>query len=124
MGYAMEAQAMVWYDQHRLEVVKSEALRAAQVYEKLGATNKAERSSGIVAAAFVLVNIVTFFNALHALRLLRSRTLFYICYSLVVDYFPLVLCTNLAIGYYRKSTALSGCFRITKSPYPKILFPT
>jgi hypothetical protein len=38
--------ARVWYDQHRLEEAKSEALRAAQVYEKLGAAKKAEGRNG------------------------------------------------------------------------------
>ena len=36
-GYAMEMQAWVLYKQHRLEEAKSEALRVADVYEKLGA---------------------------------------------------------------------------------------
>jgi len=42
LGYAMELQARVWYDQHRLEEAKSEALRAADVYEKLGAAKDVE----------------------------------------------------------------------------------
>jgi tetratricopeptide (TPR) repeat protein len=37
LGRAMELQAQVWYDQHRLEEAKFEALRAADFYEKLGA---------------------------------------------------------------------------------------
>jgi tetratricopeptide (TPR) repeat protein len=43
LGNAMELQARVWYEQHRLEEAKSEALRAAQVYERLGAAKKVER---------------------------------------------------------------------------------
>jgi tetratricopeptide (TPR) repeat protein len=39
LGRAMELQARVWYDQHRLEEAKPAALRGAQVYEKLGAAN-------------------------------------------------------------------------------------
>jgi tetratricopeptide (TPR) repeat protein len=37
LGFAMELRAKVWYDQRRLEEAKSEALRAADIYEKLGA---------------------------------------------------------------------------------------
>jgi tetratricopeptide (TPR) repeat protein len=40
LGLAMEEQARLWHKQHRLEEAKSEALRAAQVYEKLGVANK------------------------------------------------------------------------------------
>jgi tetratricopeptide (TPR) repeat protein len=36
LGYAMELQARVWNDQHRLEEAKSEALLAADIYKKLG----------------------------------------------------------------------------------------
>ena len=36
LGRAMELQAVVWYEQRRPEEAKSEALRAADVYEKLG----------------------------------------------------------------------------------------
>jgi len=42
LGRAMELQAKVWYDQHRLEEAKSEALRAADVYEKIGAPKDLE----------------------------------------------------------------------------------
>jgi len=42
LGYGMEMQARVWYKQHRLEKAKSEALRAADVYEKLGAAEYVE----------------------------------------------------------------------------------
>jgi tetratricopeptide (TPR) repeat protein len=38
LGRAVELQACVWYDQHRLEEAKSEALLAADIYEKLGCT--------------------------------------------------------------------------------------
>jgi len=37
LGYSMELQARVWYGQHRLEEAKSEALRAADIFDKLGA---------------------------------------------------------------------------------------
>jgi tetratricopeptide (TPR) repeat protein len=40
LGRAMELQARVWYKQHRLEEARSEALRAADVYEKLGAAHQ------------------------------------------------------------------------------------
>ena len=42
LGVAMELQAMIWYKQGRLEEARTEALRAADVYDKLGATNKME----------------------------------------------------------------------------------
>ena len=38
LGRAMHLQACVWYYQHRLEEARSEALRAADIYERLGAT--------------------------------------------------------------------------------------
>ena len=43
LGYVMEMQAKVWYKQHRLEEARSEALRAADVYEKLGIADHVER---------------------------------------------------------------------------------
>jgi len=43
LGYAMEMQARIWYKQHRLEEARSEALRATDVYEKLGIADNAER---------------------------------------------------------------------------------
>ena len=42
LGYAMELQAEIWYEQHRLEEARSEALHAAQIYEKLGAAKDME----------------------------------------------------------------------------------
>jgi tetratricopeptide (TPR) repeat protein len=42
LGFAMELQAEIWYQQRRLEEAKSEVLRAADVYEKLGATKDVE----------------------------------------------------------------------------------
>ena len=42
LGCVMEMQAKVWYKQRRLEEAKSEALRASDVYEKLGATKDVE----------------------------------------------------------------------------------
>jgi len=42
MGRAIELQARVWYRQSRLEEAKSEVLRAADVYEKLGAAMNLE----------------------------------------------------------------------------------
>jgi len=43
LGLAIELQAGVWYEQHRHEEARSEALRAADVYEKLGAVKDAKR---------------------------------------------------------------------------------
>jgi len=42
LGMAMQLQAMVWYDQDRLGEARTEALRAADVYEKLGAAGDME----------------------------------------------------------------------------------
>ena len=42
LGCAMEMQAGIWHKQHRLGEARSEALRAADVYERLGATKKVE----------------------------------------------------------------------------------
>ena len=39
LGCAMDAQARIWYRQHRLEDATSEALRAIEVFEKLGAAD-------------------------------------------------------------------------------------
>ena len=38
----MQLQAEVWYLQHRLEEARTEALAAADVYEKLGTAKKVE----------------------------------------------------------------------------------
>jgi len=43
LGRMMEGQASIWYKQDRLEEAKSEALRAVDVCEKLGATKEVER---------------------------------------------------------------------------------
>jgi len=42
LGRAMELQANFWYKQRRFEEAKSEALRAADVYEKVGAAGDVE----------------------------------------------------------------------------------
>jgi len=42
LGLAMELQARAWYKQDRLEEARTEALRAAGVYEKLGAAKDVE----------------------------------------------------------------------------------
>jgi len=42
LARASELQAWFWKDQHRFEGAKSEALRALDMYEKLGAANDAE----------------------------------------------------------------------------------
>jgi len=43
LGAAVELQAAVWYDQHRLEEARSTALRATDFFEKLGAAKDLER---------------------------------------------------------------------------------
>ena len=42
LGLATELQAKVWYGKHRLEETRSEALRGADMYEKLGAAKDVE----------------------------------------------------------------------------------
>ena len=42
LGYAMEEQVVIWHRQHRLEEAKSEALRAVDIYDKLGASRDME----------------------------------------------------------------------------------
>jgi len=48
LGRAMHLQAEVWYRQRRFEEAKSEALRAADVYEKLGAARNLELCRGLL----------------------------------------------------------------------------
>ena len=43
LGRAMELQAKVWYRQHKLKEARSEALDAADIFEKLGAVEDLER---------------------------------------------------------------------------------
>jgi len=43
LGRATELQAEVWYRQHRLEEAESEALRAVDIFDKLGAAKDVER---------------------------------------------------------------------------------
>ena len=42
LGHATEAQAAIWHQQHRLEEARSEALRAVDLFEKLGAVRDVE----------------------------------------------------------------------------------
>ena len=42
LGRATEKQATIWYKQHRFEEARSEVLRAADLYEKLGAAKDLE----------------------------------------------------------------------------------
>ena len=42
LAYAMDLQARVWEEQHRFEEARSEALRALDIFEKLGAAHNAE----------------------------------------------------------------------------------
>jgi len=43
LGCAMEEQARLWYEQHKLEEARTEVLRAAENFDKLGAAKDAER---------------------------------------------------------------------------------
>ena len=42
LGYAVETQARIWRRQRRLEEARAEVLRAADIYERLGATKDVE----------------------------------------------------------------------------------
>ena len=48
LGRAMHQQARFWYRQRRFEEAKSEALRAADIYEKVGATTNLEGCGGLL----------------------------------------------------------------------------
>ena len=48
LGDLMELQAKLWYKQDRLEEARSGALRAVDVFEKLGAIRGLERCSGVL----------------------------------------------------------------------------
>jgi tetratricopeptide (TPR) repeat protein len=48
LGFAMELQATVWCQQDRLEEANSEALRALEIYEKLGAIRDVAECKGLV----------------------------------------------------------------------------
>jgi tetratricopeptide (TPR) repeat protein len=48
LGYATEMQAWVWYKQDRLEEARSEALRAADIYEKFGVAKDMEDCSKLL----------------------------------------------------------------------------
>ena len=48
LGLTMEAQAMIWHKQHRLEEARSEALRAADIYEKLGAAKDMDKCRNLL----------------------------------------------------------------------------
>jgi tetratricopeptide (TPR) repeat protein len=48
LGRAMEMQADIWHRQLRLEEAKSEASRALEIYEKLGAARDSERCRGFL----------------------------------------------------------------------------
>lgn len=48
LGRVMELQAKFWYKQSRFKEAKSEALRAAAAYEKIGATKDIEDCRAIL----------------------------------------------------------------------------
>ena len=48
MGHAMELQARFWYKEGRFEEAKCEALRAAEIYEGIGATDDVEDCKAIL----------------------------------------------------------------------------
>ena len=47
LGRVAEMQASIWYLQHRFEEARSEALRAIDIYEQLGAVGDLERCRGL-----------------------------------------------------------------------------
>ena len=55
-GRAMELQAWFWYKEGRFEDAKSEALRAADVFEKIGATRELKHSRCILQAIDAAIN--------------------------------------------------------------------
>lgn len=48
LGRATELDARFWYSQHEFEKAKSEALRAANLYENIGATKDVEDCRAIL----------------------------------------------------------------------------
>ena len=48
LGRGMEMQARIWYQQHRLEDARPEALGALEIYERLGAVKDGERCRGLL----------------------------------------------------------------------------
>ena len=48
LGCVMELQAGVWQKEHKFKEARSEVLRAADVFEKLGAMKKLERCREIL----------------------------------------------------------------------------
>jgi len=48
LGRLMELQAGVWYNQFRFEEAKPEALRAVEVFERLGAAQDVERCNKLL----------------------------------------------------------------------------
>ena len=48
LGRGMDMQARIWYRQRRLEDARSEAVRALESFEKLGAAMDAKRSKGLL----------------------------------------------------------------------------
>ena len=48
LGYATEEQAWIWYQQDRPDEARSEALRAADIYENLGAANDLENCRNLL----------------------------------------------------------------------------
>ena len=48
LAYAMDRQARVWEGQHRFEEARSEALRALDIFEKLGAAHDVEDTKGLL----------------------------------------------------------------------------
>ena len=78
LGCAMEQQAWIWYKERRLEEAKSEASRAASVFEKMGAARDAERCREILRTIEQEMEIqfppVSSWKRYHFLHLLTLRS--------------------------------------------------
>ena len=82
LGHATEEQATIWYNQHRFEEARLEALRAANIFYDLGSTASSRRSPWPSPRPPFLAffDIGTFFLSENVLpvHLIYSRMSFYI----------------------------------------------
>ena len=74
LGCAMEAQAQLWYKQHKLGEARTEVLRAADVYDGLGAAKDAEDCRELLRAIEEELNTVSGQSGFNC-ELLRVLTL-------------------------------------------------
>jgi len=74
LGCAMEVQVLLWCKQHKLEEAKTEVLRAADIFDKLGAAEKARDCREILRAIEEELNTVSGQSGFNC-ELLRVLTL-------------------------------------------------